>query len=345
MRLTLLPLLLLTAPALAQITAAVPCVADNTLYQDALGNTSNGSGGSIFAGTTATGAVRRAVLRFDVAGALPAGATIVSATLSLHVLQTMAPAPVPASGHRVLQAWGEGASVAPGNGGGGTLAATGDATWLHTSYSTSFWTTPGGSFVATPSFPLELPNTGFATVTAPGLAADVQLFLDNPTQNFGWIIKTDEVQPATAHRMDSREGATKPTLVVRYLLPGNNGTWGTGCPVGTGNFTNSFVGTPTGGTTIQITQSGAPAIAVGTTFYSLDLDPVGIIILPGCTVHLPLNGMLPGGIYVTNAAGAATSPFPVPSGFPGHLVVAQSIVLTNNALGFVVSDAALTCLQ
>lgn len=345
MRPTLLPLLLVTTPAFAQITAAVPCVADNTLYQDALGNTSNGSGTSIFAGTTATGAVRRAVLRFDVAGALPAGATIVSATLSLHVLQTLAALPVPASGHRLLQAWGEGASVAPGNGGGGTLAAPGDATWLHTSYSTSFWTTAGGSFVAAPSFPLELPNTGLATATAAGLVADVQFFLDNPAQNFGWIIKTDELVPATAHRMDSREGATKPTLVVRYMLPGSNGTWGTGCPVGAGSFSNDFVGTPTGGTTIQIVQSGAPPIAVGTTFYSLDLDSIGIGILPGCTVYLPLGGLLPGGIYVTNAAGAAASPFPVPSGFPGFLIVAQSIVLTNNALGFVVSDAALTCLQ
>ena len=51
---------------------------DNTLYEDASGNISNGAGDYLFAGTTATaasGAIRRGVIAFDIAGSIPAGPT------------------------------------------------------------------------------------------------------------------------------------------------------------------------------------------------------------------------------------------------------------------------------
>ncbi|MHC5008542.1 MAG: hypothetical protein ACYTGF_14420, partial [Planctomycetota bacterium] len=55
-------------------------VKDNTLFS--LGTTSNGAGDAIFSGRVGPSGgntVQRAVLAFDVAGALPPGATIVSA--------------------------------------------------------------------------------------------------------------------------------------------------------------------------------------------------------------------------------------------------------------------------
>ena len=72
----------------AQTTVAVPCARDNTLYQSATGTVSNGQGNSLFVGVTSGGSVRRTLLKFDVAAAVPAGARIVAAALSIQVVQT-----------------------------------------------------------------------------------------------------------------------------------------------------------------------------------------------------------------------------------------------------------------
>src|SRR5438132_14183298 len=60
---------------------------DNTLYQSAAGTTSNGAGQFLFAGKTnqPSDAIRRGVIAFDVAGSVPAGATINGVTLHLHM--------------------------------------------------------------------------------------------------------------------------------------------------------------------------------------------------------------------------------------------------------------------
>ena len=61
------------------------------------GSLANGAGDYFFAGETAVGSKRRALLRFDVASAIPAGSTIVSAALvlSLSVACSKAPPPPP----------------------------------------------------------------------------------------------------------------------------------------------------------------------------------------------------------------------------------------------------------
>src|SRR5437867_1594192 len=48
---------------------------DNTLYQTVDGSLSNGVGRYVFAGETAVGTLRRAVMEFDIACNIPAGAT------------------------------------------------------------------------------------------------------------------------------------------------------------------------------------------------------------------------------------------------------------------------------
>jgi hypothetical protein len=341
-------LALVAAAALpAQTVATIPCAADNTLYETLTGDASNGAGTSMFVGLTATGSIRRGVLRFDVGAALPANAKVLSAQLRLTVAQSTVALPIAMTGHRLLQSWGEGTSVASGGGGGGGIATTGDATWLHRFWNTTLWTTPGGDFVATPSFTGQMPGLGqFTTDASRQAAADVEWWLANPTSNFGWLLRTNEQLASTAHRINTREAASgRPELVVSYLLPGQVGSWGTGCLVGAQPFTASWIGTPSGGNTVTNGKFQGPPASVGADFFALAIDPAGLPLLPGCGAFLPLAELLPGSAFLTDAAGNAQTSLLIPNGFPGYLIASQSAVLTNNPLGFVVSNAALLVTQ
>ena len=79
-------------------------------------------------------------------------------------------------------------------GGAGAQAEAGDATWLHTFYNTSFWTTPGGDFSPTLSATTTVStvNTTY-TWSGSGLLADVQAWVSNPASNFGWVIRGNEI--------------------------------------------------------------------------------------------------------------------------------------------------------
>jgi len=51
-----------------------------------------------------------------------------------------------------------------------------------------------------------------------GLLGDVQFWLGHPTQNFGWIlISEDEATPYTSRRIGSRESGGGPTLDLEYI--------------------------------------------------------------------------------------------------------------------------------
>ena len=100
---------------------------DNTLYSES-GALSNGAGVYFFAGelgTTGHSAIRRGVIAFDIADSIPAGSTINSVTLTLHVSRT-APsfAALTVELHRLLADWGEGTSDAGTPGGMGAPATT-----------------------------------------------------------------------------------------------------------------------------------------------------------------------------------------------------------------------------
>jgi len=103
-----------------------------------------------------------------------------------------------------------------GSGGGG-LAANGDATWLHASYPSIFWNSPGGDFVPQPSATRTVGTLGFHTwQTSIALVADVQHWLQNPNANFGWLMLGEESSPS-AKRFDTRE-ATDPALRPRLIV-------------------------------------------------------------------------------------------------------------------------------
>lgn len=196
---------------------------DTTIYSSG-SNLSNGSGEHLFAGVSLhTSAIRRGLLSFDVAGALPVGAVITSVELRLSMSMTSA-APVVVGLHRALAEWGEAGSDAPGGEGGGAAAAPGDSTWTHRFFPAVPWATPGGEFVLPASASRVVDQAGTYTWTStPALVADVQTWLDVPASSFGWfLVSGDEVSQPSAKRFDSRENANptvRPRLTITFTAP------------------------------------------------------------------------------------------------------------------------------
>lgn len=212
---------LANAASASDETVVLDAVLDNTLYEDFLGTTSNGSGQHIFSGTTNGGSPRRALLAFDVASAVPAGATVRSVELRLYMSQTIAGAESIAA-HRVLASWGEGASDAPGGEGGGDIAQDGDATWVHRFHPDVDWATMGGDYDPAASATTVVANDGYYTWSGAGLVADVQAWVDAPLGDFGWVLINRETVVRTAKRFDSRENpasSRRPRLTIDYTLP------------------------------------------------------------------------------------------------------------------------------
>lgn len=211
----------LLASAAAGETVALQAQQDTTLYQDNFGMLGNGSGSHFFAGTTAGFAARRGLIAFDVASAIPQGAVINSVSLTLHMSLTTSGAQDVAL-HMVTSAWGEGASDALGNEGGGAPALAGDATWLHSFFADQFWTSAGGDFNPLASAMRSVDQPGFYTWgSTAALVADVQGWLDQPGSAFGWALLGNEQTPQTSKRFDSSENidaGLRPVLMVDYTV-------------------------------------------------------------------------------------------------------------------------------
>ncbi len=227
--------LAVTATASADIVSLAP-VKDNTLYEvtepdrttkGSFEYLSNGIGQHLFVGRTTqqVNTLRRALVAFDVAAALPAGATINSVTLEMTMTQTIS-GDEPVSLHRALADWGEGLSEATlGGGGGGAPAEPGDATWIHTFFDTDFWTTQGGDFAALASATQQVGGEAtYVWGSTAGMVADAQDWLDNPSTNFGWVVVGNEAALGTAKRFGSRETPVRglvagPRLVIDFAGP------------------------------------------------------------------------------------------------------------------------------
>lgn len=230
---------LVASPLSAQF--ATPADRDNTLFEELVqqegcsASTSNGAGQYLFSGFTNNGTERRAVLHFDVSS-IPAGSTIVAATVTLHQNRVAGgSSPSDLFGLRRITAdWGEGTSDGGTSEGGGGPATPNDATWCERFYQVAQWANLGGDFISPASATIAVGTTSPASyVWGPtaGLAADVQGWVDAPASNFGWILIQDLVSPpplgepegavGTARRFDSREGtaAVQPRLEVTYLQP------------------------------------------------------------------------------------------------------------------------------
>lgn len=220
----IVPSTLVAAKTAEPQTVALTSSKDNTLYEVGQGFLSNGSGQHIFVGKSAAGPVRRAVIAFDLAGNVPSGATITEATLTLNLSRTRDDGQVIGL-HRLLADWGEGASDTPGNEGSGVPASDGDATWIYRSFDTEPWSQPGGDFESDPSgsVPVADPDR-YSWGSTAAMVSDVQMWLDSPIDNFGWLLKGNEEEVRTTKRFDSRENESpenRPTLTITFILQGN----------------------------------------------------------------------------------------------------------------------------
>ncbi len=193
---------------------------DNTLYETVDGSTSNGAGDRIFIGKIQGGATRRAVMEFDVSS-IPAAATIDNVTLDLTVTNIPGSAQsADANLHFVTNEWGAAGSSGSGN---GAPSQSGDATWIHTFFDTDTWTNAGGDFLGSPSAITsysDVDNT-IAFATSNGLVADVTTWVQNPSENHGWIMLGDETNNGNARGMgsaDNSDANSRPMLTVEYSV-------------------------------------------------------------------------------------------------------------------------------
>lgn len=206
---------LVAAPALAD-SISLTSVKDNTLFQTTDGSTSNGAGVFMFAGrnSQASNSFRRGLLAFDLS-AIPAGSIINSVSLTLHE-DSANTANATVALHTLLESWGEGTSNSLGN---GSPATPGDATWLHRSFNSVLWSTPGGTLNPVASASKVVGGNGNYTWSSAAVVADVQAWVNNPGSNFGWLLKGDEATLSSAKRFSTREetnAAFRPNLSIDY---------------------------------------------------------------------------------------------------------------------------------
>jgi hypothetical protein len=161
----------------------------------------------------------RVLLRFDLRE-FPAGLRVESAFVRWEVTREPVVPPVASFGlHRVLVGWEEGQGS--GNLPGGERAVAGESTWGSQAFGTSNWSEPGmGSGVdyeVLPDATEEVSGLGMYEfeVGAQGVAT-VQGWIEDPSRNHGWLLRTDDESVArSARRWGSREGGKGAVLRMR----------------------------------------------------------------------------------------------------------------------------------
>ena len=174
---------------------------DNTIFQDLA--LSNGVGEYIFTGKSNAGVVRRALVQFDLAD-VPAGVTVDSAFLILTPVKVKPDSAIVAV-HRVLTEWGEGSSRAEEGDGKGAPATAGDATWTHAKHPANPWVKSGGDYVIESSAVDTVRAGTEVAFRSDKLTLDVNFWLQNPSNNYGWILIGNEVNNATSAKFGSRD--------------------------------------------------------------------------------------------------------------------------------------------
>jgi hypothetical protein len=202
-------------------TISLAPVADAGL-QESVPAINTGIAPNLIAGTINSGFRARMLVKFDLAGSLPAGSIINSVSFSLFDVSSPAGVLVPSNFElrRVLVDWNEGTK-------NGLIAADGEVTWNAAKHNQVNWAAPGGAagtdFSGTSSGSKFVDTALITNVWAStaGMVADVQSWLDLPAANFGWIILSDnEAAPRTARRWASREDSLGrgPRLLVDYTV-------------------------------------------------------------------------------------------------------------------------------
>lgn len=211
------------------VSDTIEALKDTSIYSESP-TFGNGGDPEVVCGNAATllsvqQGIRRCVVEFNVAGNIPAGSTILTASLQMTcTYNPMNPTGAQSvSLRRVLTEWTEGTNNS-GIGGGG--AATGNgATWaLATSGASPVDWTDGGSFSGTVSASTTVNTAGaYNWLTNATMVSNVQLWLDSATDNHGWILRAGETSGTrTAKVFGSRTNATfasRPKLNITYQPP------------------------------------------------------------------------------------------------------------------------------
>jgi len=205
-------------------TATLPATADTSISDR---NPDNNFGADVHVSAgrdgNAGGNPRRALFQFNL-GSIPAGSTINSATLKLVVVKTPSFGPMNSNFklHRLTAGWIEGTKT----GNNGQPASLGEATWNNRAHGIAAWTGgvgASGDFIAGPSASTAITGNGSYSWSSVQLTTDIQGWLDNPGQNFGWLVVSDnEALNKTARGFGGRENPTpanQPVLEIDYTPP------------------------------------------------------------------------------------------------------------------------------
>lgn len=219
---------------LAADTVEVAPSQDNTIYEESP-DASNGAGDYLFMGRTGEdkgipASLRRALIAFDLS-AIPVGAVVTGAQVTFTVdnLPITSAIGGTATLHRLARAWGEGSADAGEPGGKGADASPEDATWADAFHGSEAWASPGGDFDSAASgaapFGADSVPEILVFASSAGLVADVQGWVQDPSGNFGWVLRGDEATVKNARRLVSRDCPQEtcpdqaPMLTVDYTVP------------------------------------------------------------------------------------------------------------------------------
>lgn len=200
------------SPVITQVNG----LKDTAIFSES-GNLSNGAGPIIVVGKNQQGNIRRSLIAFDLSS-IPVGSTVLSASLEMSAPgDTNGPQDIVL--HKASADWGTaGSNTSQGN---GAPAQAGDTTWTHRFFSSTVWATQGGDFTASGSATTTINGSGrFTWGSNTSLVADVQSWVNSPSNNFGWVLVGNESLTQTAKRLASKENATpsdRPILNVQYI--------------------------------------------------------------------------------------------------------------------------------
>ena len=170
-------------------------IADATLNEGFQGLSIDGSGPLFFLGTAEDGESpgQKALIKFDLDGALPKDAIVQSVTLTFFVTPSSEPL-LAMSVLRVEEDWDE----------------------THTASGIS---RPEASARAL------VPREGWVSTTSSQLSRDVRGWLRNPSANFGWLLVSDHAPTNNAKAIASREfpdSFLRPRITIRFRMPGSS---------------------------------------------------------------------------------------------------------------------------
>jgi glucose/arabinose dehydrogenase len=199
-------------------------VTEDTFINSGAAGNNAGATGWFDAGRDGIGGIRRGLLRFDLSS-IPAGSTVTSATLQLTVVKVPANGPVSSTFDlfRLLAGWNEGTKT----GSNGAPATAGETTWNARLLGTANWAAPGAKSdaAATASVSTAVGSAGNVKYSWTGsdLAADVQLWVNDPTQNFGWLLTSRAEGSARSVRgFVSRQGGAGAGVLTVVYTPAPN---------------------------------------------------------------------------------------------------------------------------